>query len=74
MTHPCGLMKIAPLTTGGGVHLDPLGLGLGDQAVAVVNLHLLSLVVLEGGQGVVVDVTVGETTNQGGPAGDLCFV
>lgn len=62
------------LTTGGGVHLDPLGLGLGDQAVAVVNLHLLSLVVLEGGQGVVVDVTVGETTNQGGPAGDLCFV
>jgi len=58
-------------TSGRGVLLGPLGLGLSNQTITVLDLDLLSAVVLHGGEGVVVDKAICEATNQGGPAGNL---
>lgn len=62
------------VTSGGGVHLSPLSLGLGNQVIAVLDLLLLGAVVLQGGQGVVVNIAVDETGSQGGPASDLYHI
>lgn len=59
------------VTSSGRIHLDPLGLGLGNQAIAVLGLDLLGTVVLQGSQGVVVDVTIGKTSDESRPTGDL---
>lgn len=65
------IIKKGGFTSGGGVLLGPLGLGLGDQTVTVLDLDLLSAVVLHSSKGVVVDESISETTDQGRPAGNL---
>ncbi len=62
---------ILAVTSSGSIHLDPLGLGLGNQTIAVLGLDLLGTVVLQGGQGVVVDVTISKTSNESRPTSDL---
>lgn len=62
------------VTSGGSVHLGPLSLGLGNQVIAVLDLLLLGAVVLQGGQGVVVNIAVDETGSQGRPASDLFHI
>lgn len=62
------------VTSGRGVHLSPLSLGLGNQVIAVLDLLLLGTVGLQGSQGVVVNIAVDETGSQGRPASDLFHI
>ena len=59
------------VTSGWGIHPDPLGFGLSNQAITVLNLDLLDLVVLQGGQSVMVNIAIDEASCQSRPTSNL---